>query len=69
MRRGCVRLGEPTTILAISMEMKQHGKSLGCNALSDASYRNPDMVLNGQGPGHHPLGGAPYLDLDTVLSE
>jgi hypothetical protein len=27
------------------------------------------MVLNGQGPGHHPLGGAPYLDLDTVLSE
>jgi hypothetical protein len=27
------------------------------------------MVLNGQGPGRHPLGGAPYLDLDTVLSE
>jgi hypothetical protein len=27
------------------------------------------MVLNGQGPGHHPLGGAPYLDLDTVLNE
>jgi hypothetical protein len=26
------------------------------------------MVLNGQGSGHHPLGGAPYLDLDTVLS-
>jgi hypothetical protein len=27
------------------------------------------MVLNGQGPGHHPLGDAPYLDLDTVLNE
>jgi hypothetical protein len=27
------------------------------------------MVLNGQGSGHHPFGGAPYLDLDTVLSE
>jgi hypothetical protein len=27
------------------------------------------MVLNGQGSGRHPLGGAPYLDLDMVLSE
>jgi hypothetical protein len=27
------------------------------------------MVLNEQGPGHHPLGDAPYVDLDTVLSE
>jgi hypothetical protein len=27
------------------------------------------MVLNGQGSDRHPLGGAPYLDLDTVLSE
>jgi hypothetical protein len=27
------------------------------------------MVLNGQGPGHQPLGDAPYLDLDTVLNE
>jgi hypothetical protein len=27
------------------------------------------MVLNGQGPGRHPLGDAPYLDLDTVLNE
>jgi hypothetical protein len=26
------------------------------------------MVLNRQGPGHHPLDGAPYLDLDTVLN-
>jgi hypothetical protein len=27
------------------------------------------MVLNGQGSGRHPLGGVPYLDLDTVLNE
>jgi hypothetical protein len=51
------------------MKMKPHGKSLGRNPLSYASYRNPGMVLNGQGPGYHPLGGVPYLDLDTMLSE
>jgi hypothetical protein len=51
------------------MKMKPHGKMLGRNPLSDAPYRNPGMVLNGQGSGHHPLGGASYLDLDTVLSE
>jgi hypothetical protein len=27
------------------------------------------MMLNRQGPGHHPLSGAPYIDLNTVLSE
>jgi hypothetical protein len=27
------------------------------------------MVLNGKGPGRHPLGDAPYFDLDTVLNE
>jgi hypothetical protein len=27
------------------------------------------MMLNGQGPGRHPLGDAPYYDLDTVLNE
>jgi hypothetical protein len=27
------------------------------------------MVLNGQGLDRHPLGDAPYLDLDTVLNE
>jgi hypothetical protein len=27
------------------------------------------MVLNGQGPDRHPLGDAPYLNLDTVLNE
>jgi hypothetical protein len=51
------------------MKMKPHEKSLGRNPLSDAPYRNSDMVLNGQGSGHHPLGDAPYLDLDTMLNE
>jgi hypothetical protein len=51
------------------MEMKSYGKSLGRNPLTDAPYQNPGMVLNGQGPDRHPLGGASYLDLDTVLSE
>jgi hypothetical protein len=46
--------------------MKNHW---GRNPLSDAPYRNPGMVLNGQGYGRHPAGGAPYLDPDTVLSE
>jgi hypothetical protein len=27
------------------------------------------MVLNGQGPGRHPLGDASYLDPDTVLNK
>jgi hypothetical protein len=69
MRRSCVRFGEPITILAIFMEIKSHEKSLGCNPLSDASYRNPSIVLNGQGSGRHPLDDASYLDLDTVLNE
>jgi hypothetical protein len=51
------------------MEMKPHEKSLGHNPLSDASYRNPGMVLNGQGLGHHPLCDTPYLDMDMVLNE
>jgi hypothetical protein len=51
------------------MEMKPHEKSLGHNPLSYASYWNSGMVLNRQGPGRHPLGDAPYLDLDTVLNE
>jgi hypothetical protein len=51
------------------MEMKPHEKSLERNPLSDAPYRNPGMVLNGQGQCHHSLGDVPYLDLDTVLNE
>ena len=50
------------------MEMKPKRKPLGRNPLSDAPYRNPDMVLSEQGPGRHPR-GAPCLDLDTVSSE
>jgi hypothetical protein len=56
-------------LFVISMKMKPHEKSLVCNPLSDAPYRNSNMVLNGQGPGRHPLGGVPYLDLDTMLNE
>jgi hypothetical protein len=41
----------------------------GRNPLSDVSYRNPGMMLNGQGLGRHPLGDAPYLDLHTMLNE
>jgi hypothetical protein len=67
--RGCVRLDEPTTILAIFMKTKPHEKLLGRNPLSDTSYWNPGMVLNGQGMGRHPLGDVSYLDLDTVLNE
>jgi hypothetical protein len=51
------------------MEMKPHEKSLGRNPLSDASYRNPGMMLNEQGSGRHPLGDVAYLDLDTVLNK
>jgi uncharacterized lipoprotein NlpE involved in copper resistance len=67
--RACVSFGEPTTILAIFIEIKPHKKSLECNPLNDVSYRNPDMVLNGQGSGRHLLGDATYLDLDTGLNE
>jgi hypothetical protein len=49
--------------------MKPHEKSLGRNPLSDAPYRNPGMVLNGQGPDRHSLDDASYLNLDTVLNE
>ena len=47
---GCDRRGEPTLNLAILMEMKPERKPLGRNPLSDVPYRNPGMVLNGQGP-------------------
>jgi hypothetical protein len=49
--------------------MKPHEKSLRRNPHSDASYRNPGMMLNEQETGHHTLDGTSYLDLDTVLSE
>ena len=50
------------------MEMKPERKPLGHNPLSDAPYRNLGMVLNGQGPGHHPR-DAPCRDLGMVSSE
>jgi hypothetical protein len=49
--------------------MKPLEKLLGRNPLSDTPYQNPGIMLNGQGPGCHLLCGAPYLDLDTILSE
>ena len=54
-KEGCERHGEPTLNLAILMKMKPKRKSLGRNPLSDVPYRNLGMVLNGQGPGRHPL--------------
>ena len=51
------------------MDLKPTRDSLGRNPLSDALHRNPDVVLNEQGPGRHPLGDAPCRDLDMVLSE
>jgi hypothetical protein len=49
--------------------MKSHEKTLERNPLTDAPYRNPGIVLNGQRPGRHPLSDVSYLDLDTVLNE
>ena len=54
--------------LAILMEMKPKRISLGRNPLSDAPYRNPGMVLNGQGLGRHPR-DAPCRDLGMVSSD
>jgi hypothetical protein len=66
---GYIRIVESTTILVIFIKMKPHGKLLGCNSLSDVSYRNPSMMLNGQWSGRHPLGDTSYLNLDMVLNE
>ena len=66
---GCDRRDEPTLNLAILMGMKPERKPLGRNPLSDAPYRNPGMVLNGQGPGRHTLGDTPCRDLGMVSSE
>ena len=54
--------------LATLMEMKSERKLLGRNPLSDAPYRNPGMVLNGQGLGRHPH-DTPCCDLGMVSSE
>jgi hypothetical protein len=67
--RGCVSLNEATTILAISMKMKPHGKSLGHNPLSDAPYQNPGTVLNEQGLGHRILSDALHRRPGVVKNE
>ena len=54
--------------LATLIEMKPKRIPLGSNPLSDASCRNPGMVLNEQGSGRHPR-DAPCRDMDTVSSE
>ncbi|KAK8452155.1 hypothetical protein SEVIR_5G065480v4 [Setaria viridis] len=51
------------------MEMKSKRKPLGHKSLSDVPYRNPGMVLNGQGPGRLPPGDVPCHDLGMVLSK
>ena len=50
------------------MEMNLERKPLRCNPLSDASYWNPGMMLNEQGPGRHPR-DASCRDLGTMSSE
>ena len=54
--------------LSTLMEMKPKRILLGRNPLSDAPCQNPGMVLNEQGPGHHPR-DVSCRDLDTVSSE
>ena len=54
--------------LATLIEMKPKRIPLGRNPLSDAPCRNPGMVLNEQGSGHHHH-DAPCHDLGTVSSE
>jgi hypothetical protein len=66
---GYIRFGEATTILVIFIKIKSHEKLLGCNPLSNVSYQNSSIMLNGQGSGRHPIGDTSYLDLDTVLNE
>jgi hypothetical protein len=60
--------GAPTTEIGPTSTQPM-ADSLGRNPLSDASYQNLGMVLNGQGSGRHPLDDASYLNLDTVLNE
>jgi hypothetical protein len=63
------KLGEPTLILAILVEIISKRNLLGHNFLSDVSYQNMGIVLNGQGLDHHPLVDAPCRNLGTVVSK
>jgi len=49
--------------LTTFMEMKPKRIPLGRNPLSDAPCRNPGMVLNEQGPGHHPRDAPCHSDV------
>jgi hypothetical protein len=49
--------------------MKSNHTLLGRHPLSDASYRNPNMMIREQGSGHHRLGDAPYQNSDMMISE
>ena len=51
------------------MDLKPTRNSLGRNPISDALHRNPDVVINGQGPGRHPPKGVSYRDLGMMISE
>lgn len=51
------------------MEMKPNQLPLGRNPLSDALYRNPDIVLSEQGPGRSILRDAPYWNPNMVSNE
>jgi hypothetical protein len=42
---------------------------LGHNPLSSTPCQNPGMVLNGQRPDHHLIGGQPYLDPNRMLNK
>ena len=55
-------------ILATFMEIKPKRILLGHNPLSDAPCQNPCIVLNEQGPGHHPRDASCH-DLGMVSSE
>jgi hypothetical protein len=62
------KLGEPTLILAILVEIISKRNLLGYNFLSDVPYQNMGIVLNGQRLDHHPLVDAPCRNLGTVVS-
>jgi hypothetical protein len=56
---GCDSRGKPMLNLDSNEDETPKGIGWGThNPLSDASYQNPSMVLNGQGPDQHPLSEA-----------
>ena len=51
------------------MEMEPNYISLGCNPLSDATYRGSGIVKSEQGLGRHSLSGALHRRPDVVINE